>query len=197
MNRTAALLIVVTACHKQEATPEFHAVAAPSETPSVVAAAAPSELASDAPSAIASATADAGGGTGEVIGLGPMGTVPHERFGAVHRASPRIRQGTTTVNGRLPPDVVQRIVRQSFGRFRLCYDNGLRSDPKLVGTVTTKFVIDATGAVSKTERDPSTTLTDPGIVSCIVNAFTNMSFPQPEGGIVTVVYPVILEPPAE
>ena len=39
--------------------------------------------------------------------------------------------GATSVSGRLPPEVIQRIVRQNFGRFRLCYENGLRSNPNL------------------------------------------------------------------
>lgn len=40
---------------------------------------------------------------------------------------PSVRMGATSVSGRLPPEVVQRIARQSFGRFRLCYENGLRT----------------------------------------------------------------------
>jgi hypothetical protein len=149
-----------------------------------------------------------GGGNGEGIGLGNIGTIGHgsgtgtgQGFGSGHgrlggaHGSPRIRQGATTVNGRLPPEVIQRIVRQNFGRFRLCYEQGLRKDPKLSGTVTTKFVIDTKGAVSSATRDASTTLTDATVVSCITGAFSNLSFPQPEGGIVVVVYPVILDPP--
>ena len=32
------------------------------------------------------------------------------------------------------------------------------------------------------------------VVSCVVRGFGNLSFPQPEGGIVTVVYPIIFNP---
>jgi hypothetical protein len=150
-----------------------------------------------------------GGGQGDSIGLGNIGTIGHGagtgtgqgfgsgsgRLGGPHTLhQPKIRQGQTTVNGRLPPEVIQRIVRQNFGRFRLCYENGLRSDPKLAGTVATKFVIDGQGAVSSSSRDASTTMTDAGVVSCINRAFSNLSFPQPEGGIVVVIYPVILDP---
>ena len=46
------------------------------------------------------------------------------------------------MNGRLPPEVIQRIVRQSFGRFRLCYEDVLKTNPKASGRVTIKFVID-------------------------------------------------------
>src|SRR5262249_16578759 len=97
-----------------------------------------------------------GGGRGEGIGLGNIGTRSgsisggqgqgygsgYGRLGGSHANTPKMRQGATTVNGRLPPEIIQRIVRQNFGRFRLCYENGLRSDPKLTGTVATKFTID-------------------------------------------------------
>jgi len=150
-----------------------------------------------------------GGARGEGIGLGNIGTIGHgagtgtgEGFGSGHgrlggshaKAPPKVRMGQVTVNGRLPPEVIQRIVRQNFGRFRLCYEQGLVKDPKLAGMVATKFVIGADGSVSSSARDNSTTLTDTGVVSCINRAFSNLSFPQPEGGIVVVIYPVILEP---
>jgi hypothetical protein len=107
--------------------------------------------------------------------------------------SPTLRQGTTMVNGRLPPEVIQRIVRQNFGRFRLCYENGLRSNPALEGTVSVKFVIGRDGAVSSTS-DGGSDLPDQSVVSCVVRGFGNLSFPQPEGGIVVVTYPIIFKP---
>jgi hypothetical protein len=154
---------------------------------------------------------DGGGGRGEGIGLGNIGSIGHGagtgtgqgfgnghgRLGGTHGDNhpPKIRQGTTTVNGRLPPEVIQRIVRQNFGRFRLCYENGLRSDPKLAGTVATKFVIGADGSVSNVASDASTTtMKDSGVVSCVTRSFSNLSFPQPEGGVVVVIYPLIFDP---
>jgi hypothetical protein len=105
---------------------------------------------------------------------------------------PAPKLGAVSVNGRLPPEVVQRIVRQQSGRFRLCYGNGLRNNPKLAGRVVVKFVIDRTGAVS-TAADGGSDLPDKNVVTCVVRAFGNMSFPQPEGGIVTVVYPLVFQ----
>ena len=124
----------------------------------------------------------------EGIGLGGFG----EPLGGSKSAA-TVRAGTSSVSGRLPPEVIQRIVRQNFGRFRLCYENGLRTDPKLAGRVTVKFVIDRSGAVEKVS-DGGSTLSDQAVISCIVRAFGNLSFPQPEGGIVTVVYPIELAP---
>ncbi len=141
-----------------------------------------------------------GAGRGEGIGLGNIGTLGHgsgtgsrghSTAGAASSIS--IRQGATQVNGRLPPEVIQRIVRQNFGRFRLCYENGLRTNPALQGRVAVKFVIDEKGNV-KTAGDGGSDLPDIAVVSCVVRGFGNLSFPQPEGGIVTVVYPIIFNP---
>jgi hypothetical protein len=155
-----------------------------------------------------SGVGEGGGGRGEGIGLGNIGTIGHGagtgtgqgfgnghgRLGGAHQTrSPSIRQGATQVNGRLPPEVIQRIVRQNFGRFRLCYENGLRTNPNLQGRVAVKFVIDRSGAVS-TASDGGSDLPDQSVVSCVVRGFNNLSFPQPEGGIVTVAYPIIFNP---
>jgi hypothetical protein len=143
----------------------------------------------------------ADGGAGGGIGLGSIGTLGHgagtgtsQGFGGRSgSSSPTLRQGATQVNGRLPPEVIQRIVRQNFGRFRLCYENGLRTNPKLDGRIAVKFVIDKSGAV-KSAADGGSTLSDPAVVSCVVGGFKNLSFPQPESGEVTVVYPIIFAP---
>jgi hypothetical protein len=60
--------------------------------------------------------------------------------------------------------------------------------------VATKFVIDRTGAVSST-ADAGSNLPSPSTVSCVVRGFGNLTFPQPEGGIVSVVYPISFSPP--
>jgi hypothetical protein len=147
---------------------------------------------------------EGGGGRGEGIGLGGEGTLGHgagtgSGFGAgamggAHQTrAPTIRQGATQVNGRLPPEVIQRIVRQNFGRFRLCYENGLRSNPNLQGRVSVRFVIDRSGAVDK-PADAGSDLPNASVIQCILRGFGNLSFPQPEGGIVTVVFPIIFTP---
>jgi hypothetical protein len=155
-----------------------------------------------------SGVGEGGGGRGEGIGLGNFGGLGHGagtgtgqgigsgrgRLGGGHQVkSPRIREGATSVNGRLPPEVIQRIVRQNFGRFRLCYENGLRNNPNLQGRVAVKFVIDRSGAVAMT-ADGGSDLPDQGVVQCVVRGFGNLSFPQPEGGMVTVVYPIMFNP---
>jgi hypothetical protein len=83
---------------------------------------------------------EGGGGRGEGIGLGSIGALGHGagtgtgqgfgsghgRLGGSHKTrAPKVRMGATTVSGRLPPEVIQRIVRQNYGRFRMCYEQGL------------------------------------------------------------------------
>jgi hypothetical protein len=156
---------------------------------------------------------EGGGGLGEGIGLGAIGTYGHgagtgtgQGFGpggnglshghtAPTHASkvPTIRTPTTTVNGRLPAEVIQRIVRQNYGRFRLCYENGLRSNPNLQGRVEVRFVIGRDGAVSNVGNGGSD-LPDSGVVKCVLQAYYTLSFPQPENGIVSVVYPIVFSP---
>jgi hypothetical protein len=155
-----------------------------------------------------SGVGEGGGGRGEGIGLGNFGGLGHGagtgtgqgigsgrgRLGGGHQVkAPRIREGATSVNGRLPPEVIQRIVRQNFGRFRLCYENGMKNNPNLQGRVAVKFIIDRSGAVSLT-ADGGSDLPDQGVVQCVVRGFGNLSFPQPEGGMVTVVYPIMFNP---
>lgn len=135
------------------------------------------------------------GGGGKGMGIGSGGGQGfgsgHGRLSGSHKSSsPQVRMGSTTVSGRLPPEVIQRIVRQNFGRFRLCYENGLRNNPNLQGRVGVRFVIGRDGRVTSVGNAGSD-MPDSGVISCILRAFYGLSFPQPEGGIVTVTYPIM------
>ncbi len=136
-----------------------------------------------------------GGGTGLAgIGSGAGFGNGSGRLGGAHAtASASVRQGAPTVDGRLPPEVVSRIVRQSFGRFRLCYEAGLRTNPRLMGAVKTRFTIGRDGNVA-TAQDGGSTLPDASTVACVVRSFSKLSFPPPEGGLATVTYPIVFSP---
>ena len=99
--------------------------------------------------------------------------------------------GRTTVSGRLPPEVIQH--RAPELPLPMCYEQGLGRNPNLQGRVSARFVIGRDGSVSNVGNGGSD-LPDSGVVSCVLSAFYGLSFPQPEGGIVTVVYPIMLEP---
>jgi hypothetical protein len=101
--------------------------------------------------------------------------------------------GALLVLGRLPPEVIQSIARQNYGAIRTCYEAGLRRNPSLEGRVATRFVIERAGSVSNA-ADAGSDLPDSETVSCVVNSFTTLRFPTPDGGIVKVVYPIIFDP---
>ncbi|MBI5536863.1 MAG: AgmX/PglI C-terminal domain-containing protein [Deltaproteobacteria bacterium] len=152
---------------------------------------------------------EGGGGRGEGIGLGNIGNLGrgaglgdgqgigngHGRLSRGHtaKAPPGVRFGVTESSGRLPPEVIQRVVRQNYGRFRVCYENGLRTNPNLQGRVSTRFIISREGAVTSASNGGSD-IPDPGVVSCVIRSFYGMSFPEPKDGIVTVTYPIMFTP---
>ena len=84
-------------------------------------------------------------------------------------------------------------MRQNFGRFRMCYEQGLVRNPNLQGRVTTRFIIDNRGAVSHAQSAGSD-LPDAAVTGCVVRAFYGLSFPSPESGIVRVTYPLVFSP---
>jgi hypothetical protein len=124
-------------------------------------------------------------GVGHGSGIGSSGHVSRFR-------GPRYRE-EPEVNGRLAAEVIRRIVRMNDGRYRACYESGLRTDPGLQGRVTVKFVIDRTGAVA-VAADGGSDIPDEGVRRCVVSSFLSLSFPAPENGSVTVVYPIVFSP---
>ena len=92
--------------------------------------------------------------------------------------------------GRLPPTVIQQIVRSHFSEMRRCYEDALRTSPKLEGKVLVRFIIDRDGHTSSAE-DGGSTIADPNVIACVVSEFKALVYPVPEGGIITVVYPIL------
>jgi hypothetical protein len=95
--------------------------------------------------------------------------------------------------GRLAPEVIQSIVRRHFGEFQHCYEAGLTRDPNLKGRISVRFEIDLDGKV-RNATDGGFTLQDKATRKCVTKAFEGLVFPKPEGGVVTVVYPIMLAP---
>lgn len=167
-----------------------------------------------------SGTGEGGGGRGDGIGLGTIGTIGHadglagigtsgdgSRLSGIGFGSgrghwgriPRVRRPIrwhewgVAITGRLPPEIVQRIVRSNFGRFRYCYEKGLVHAPELSGRVTARFVIGRDGAVANVANGGSD-MPDGVVTNCVLKAFYSLSFPQPDGGIVEVTYPIMFTP---
>lgn len=92
--------------------------------------------------------------------------------------------------GELPREVIQKTIRDNFGRFRACYAEELRKDPKLAGRLDVRFVIGRDGAVVNVMVIASTL---PKMVAdCAAKAFYQLQFPPPRGGDVVVSYPLVL-----
>jgi len=130
---------------------------------------------------------------GDGSGIGGKKGCPGCTLGPYVPHGPTVRPGVTTVNGHIPAEVIQRVVRNNFGRFRNCYMNGLRDNPSLEGRVVTRFTVDRQGMVSSAQ-DGGSTIQNAAVVSCVVKAFYSLSFPEHDGGIVTVIYPLALQP---
>jgi pSer/pThr/pTyr-binding forkhead associated (FHA) protein len=133
-----------------------------------------------------------GPGTG---GNGREGTaLSAGRTSRGHRTStPQLRTADSQISGRLPPDTIRRIVRQNHTRLKLCYEKGLMTQPTLSGRVNVRFVIGGEGRVTHVSEAGSD-LPDANVVRCVTRAFYDIGFPKPEGGIVTVVYPIAFQP---
>jgi hypothetical protein len=136
------------------------------------------------------------GHTGKCLGTGCSGVgVGRDRVGGGYTPKARFPReaGPVTTNGHLPAEVIQRIVRQNFGRFTFCYQNGLKTNPNLEGRVSVKFVIGRDGAV-QVAADGGSDIPDASVRQCVVSSFASLSFPPPDSGMVTVVYPLMFTP---
>jgi hypothetical protein len=91
---------------------------------------------------------------------------------------------------RIPPETIQWIVRKNFGRFRGCYRDSLRRNPKAGGRLLIRFDIDPQGAVPLA-RAISANVGDFELVACVVRSFESLSFPALANGA-TVEYPLVL-----
>lgn len=158
-----------------------------------------------------SGVGEGSGGPSDGIGFVGFGTLEHRcascvddsdgtgvatggRLGHRHVVRPPpVRDAAPIVNGHVPPEVIQRVVRQNDGRYRFCYQNGLRANPNLAGRVTVKFVIDWHGQVA-IATDGGSDLPDAGVRQCVISSFTSLSFPENDGGAVTVSYPLVFSP---
>ncbi len=101
------------------------------------------------------------------------------------------RQPTVSTSA-LSGDVIRRVVRRHLGEVRHCYEQALVSQPDMSGTVSVRFVIGPTGAVTASAV-ASSNLGSSRVDSCVASAARRWTFPTPEGGgMVAVTYPFTL-----
>ncbi len=95
--------------------------------------------------------------------------------------------------GKLPRTVIRQVLRDGFGEVEKCYMEGLKRNKKLQGSVLARIVIDEKGRVeSAAEEKGAPSFPDSKAAQCILAAYKRLTFPSPEGGKVTFVYPITL-----
>lgn len=133
---------------------------------------------------------DVGGPAGPTgSGKPTIGRVPdtgsgYEVRGGGDRDRPYISMGTLAVTGDLDKAVVRRYVRQKLPRIEYCYQKQLVTNPKLAGTVRTKFTIGAAGTVTEVHATGSD---DRALEGCLEETIRSIQFPKPDGGGVAAV----------
>jgi hypothetical protein len=104
-----------------------------------------------------------------------------------------VELGHFTASDGLPPEVIQRIVRQRAPSYRKCYEDGLKKRADLMGRVVVRFIIDASGDVSdpiQAEQD----MGDQSVATCVGDVFKTLIFPSPGNKPLTVVFPILFAP---
>ncbi len=95
------------------------------------------------------------------------------------------------VTGSLSRAEVLKAIGKRQRAINRCYEKALMSNPGLSGKITFSWVITAKGKVSNARQKTSTMQGGGGVSTCVLGILRRMSFPAPEGGSVTVVFPFI------
>jgi len=102
--------------------------------------------------------------------------------------------GGATEQGAVPGDVVKQVFRRNAKQLKYCYERELTKVPGLAGEMEVKFVIAASGYVSRSTVVAST-MGNAAVERCVEQRVLRMRFPEPEGGGVAVVqYPLVFKP---
>ncbi|MDP3235385.1 MAG: AgmX/PglI C-terminal domain-containing protein [Myxococcales bacterium] len=92
----------------------------------------------------------------------------------------------------LDAEGIRAVVREASPQVRRCYERGLASQPKLAGTVTVSFSIEADGSAQKVTASKFGSST---VSSCLVEVVRALTFPARSGRApVKVNYPFVLQP---
>jgi hypothetical protein len=84
-------------------------------------------------------------------------------------------------------DVIANTVLDNRQIVRDCYEIARQDEPTLSGTLTVHFELDPAGKVSSAElNEERSTLKDPGLVSCALDAFRSIRFPPSSRGYESV-----------
>lgn len=91
--------------------------------------------------------------------------------------------------GRLPAERISEVVRAAYPEFGKCYD--ALPEPKPSVRIELHFTIGRDGRVSEGHIDAEQA---PKLGKCAEPVLQRLQFPEPDGGVVTVVYPIDFSP---
>jgi hypothetical protein len=95
------------------------------------------------------------------------------------------------VFSQLPPEVIQAVIRASYGQLTSCYEAHLPASPSLQDGVQITFSIASDGGVSEARATQASVSNE--IADCVAAAFARMRFPRQEQSV-TVSYPILFAP---
>ncbi|MCC6521046.1 MAG: serine/threonine protein kinase [Polyangiaceae bacterium] len=119
--------------------------------------------------------------------------VPTSGASAAVAVSSATATATAGRKGRLPTEVIRTVVASHYRYLRECFAAALVRLPRLEGLVNMHFTIEEAGDVEVTSTEGST-ITDPEVLRCVSERFGSIGFPKPDGGVVTVIYPIAFTP---
>lgn len=127
----------------------------------------------------------------------PVAAAPEPAVAKAPKSSPKGKSAPAPskpapAGATLDRDAILAGVRSISPRARTCYENALRKQPSLKGTLTVSFVIGSNGRVSTASGSgfPDATVTE-----CVSKAFMTLRFAAPaDGKPVPVKYPLTFQP---
>jgi len=97
-------------------------------------------------------------------------------------------------NGHVNWSDIAKVIRRELEKINYCYSEELDKNPELKGKIVIKFTIGKDGYVTRSAVR-STTMNNPAVEQCMLDAFETFVFPKPKGGgIVVVSYPFVFKP---
>jgi hypothetical protein len=84
-----------------------------------------------------------------------------------------------------------RLLETRTAQLKRCYDDALKADETLAGTVTVQFVVEkTTGAIANAAVDPARSTAPPALGQCVVRAMDGLTLAPPDRneGRATFVY---------
>lgn len=95
---------------------------------------------------------------------------------------------TLSGEGTLPEGLIEKALAKRLERFQYCYEKALLSDPTLAGTIKMQWTI-VPGGRATGPKVVRSQLNHKGLHECISRELSQITFPSPKGGSVTVTKP--------